>query len=112
MALGHPLDSWVVPRKRAVSESLVGLRGSASSQLVALAEKPVSQRQGQSSKEGASQKPGSASPRANKSQSNKKLAVDAPSSAPRFSKVVQECLEQQSHGWLRRRYPTSVPWLS
>ncbi len=62
-------------------------------QLVALAEKPLEQ--GEGGKVRGPQKPRSAPSRAKQGQPDR-LVADAPSNAPRFSKVVQECLEQQS----------------
>ncbi|MBK3748791.1 tyrosine-type recombinase/integrase [Stutzerimonas balearica] len=63
-------------------------------QLVALAEKPLEQWEG--GKGNGPQKLRSAPSRAKQGQPDT-LVADAPSNAPRFSKVVQECLEQQSH---------------
>ncbi|WP_317847451.1 DUF6538 domain-containing protein [Pseudomonas sp. HTZ2] len=63
-------------------------------QLVALAQKPLEL--GEGGKVRGPLKPGSAPSRAKQGQPDR-LIADAPSNAPRFSKVVQECLEQQSH---------------
>ncbi|OCX19311.1 hypothetical protein BBI09_09765 [Stutzerimonas xanthomarina] len=64
-------------------------------QLVALADRSVVQG-GRGSNVNAPQKPRRAPPRADQSQPDG-LVADASSIAPRFSRVVQECLEQQAH---------------